>query len=318
MNQLLLTVGNIYIDHNIYGINGGAEFGLEPGKDYFATSGERVLGGSAVNAAMQARMLGLDVGFIGKTGTDPGAEEVRGLLDEQSIFRELVSEDPAHATSMSVDLIGKDGEFIGVHYGNASKSLAVADIDIGHELFGRCQAVYFGGTAKQPLLFQDCATLFDTLAGRGIKVFYDPNRFPAEEALTDRSLLHSQLAHVEGYFPNEQELLQAMDTASIDEALSKAISSGVGFIALKRGANGCRIKTKDDDFVVDGKKVEVVTTVGAGDCFNATFIAYYLKGSSLKVCAEHATTAAAIKVSQNIWPDEAAIQHFSSSQYKTT
>jgi len=139
---------------------------------------------------------------------------------------------------------------------------------------------------------------------------YDPNRFPAEEVLTDRSLLQGQLANVEGYFPNEDELLQAMDKTSIDEALNQAMQSGVTFVALKRGAQGCRIKTKDEDFVIDGKKVEVITTVGAGDCFNATFIAYYLKGLPLKECAERATIAAAIKVSRNIWPDEAAIESY--------
>ena len=73
MKQLLLTVGNIYIDHNIFQVDSGTELILESGRDYFAESDQRVLGGSAVNASLQARQLGLEVGFIGKTGTDPGA-----------------------------------------------------------------------------------------------------------------------------------------------------------------------------------------------------------------------------------------------------
>ncbi len=311
MKLLLLTVGNIYIDHNIFGVRGEGTFRLQSGKDYFASSGERVLGGSAVNAAMQIRRLGLEVGFVGKTGTDDGSKEVRALLKQQGIICDLMSEDAAHATSMAVNLIDKHGEFIGVHYGEASKTLSGEDIDTDNELFGRSQAVYFGGTAKQPLLFKDCAAVFRKLAARGIKIFYDPNRFPAEETLTDRSLLQSQLASVEGYFPNEAELLQAMDKTSVDEALDQAIQSGVTFVALKRGAQGCRVKTKAEDFVVEGKKVKVVTTVGAGDCFNATFMAYYLKGLSLRECAERATMAAAIRVSQNTWPDKIAIERYS-------
>lgn len=42
---LLITVGNIYIDHNIFSVNTGRDFRLESGKDYFASGGERVLGG---------------------------------------------------------------------------------------------------------------------------------------------------------------------------------------------------------------------------------------------------------------------------------
>jgi len=308
MKPLLLTVGNIYIDHNIFGVNAGDVFRLESGKDYFAGSSERVLGGSAVNAAMQVKRLGIDVGFVGKTGTDEGAKEVRALLDAQGIISDLVGEDATQATSMAVNLIDKNGEFIGVHYGEASKTLAAEDVAVDHALFERCSAIYFGGTAKQPVLFKQCAELFETLHSRGIKIFYDPNRFPAQEVLTDRSLLSGQLPFVEGYFPNEEELLQAADKTEIDDALEQVLDSGVTFVALKLGAKGCRVKTKDDDFTVPGKSVEAITTVGAGDCFNATFIAYYLKGSELKECAERATAAAAIKVSQNIWPDQTAIE----------
>jgi sugar/nucleoside kinase (ribokinase family) len=305
---LLLTVGNIYIDHNIFGVKAGEEFRLESGKDYFGEKGERVLGGSAVNAAMQARRLGLDVGFIGKTGTDKGSKEVRALLDQEGIISGLMTEDSQHATSMAVNLVDDKGEFIGAHYGEASKSLSIGDINLDHELFTRTAAVYFGGTAKQPLLFKACAKLFGELAERGIKVFYDPNRFPAAEVLTDRSLLRAQLTSITGYFPNEEEIMQATDTSTIDAALHNAVSAGVGFVALKLGAKGCRIKSQDEDFVVEGRTVTPVTTVGAGDCFNATFMASYLTGASLRECAERAVVASSIKVGQNIWPDEAAIK----------
>jgi len=312
MNQLLLTVGNIYIDHNIFGVNAGDEFRLESGKDYFANSGsERVLGGSAMNVAMQARRLGAEVCFVGKTGADSGAKEVRELLSVQGIISDLVSEDATQATSMAVNLIGKDGEFIGVHYGEASRTLALEDIDLNHDLFERCNGIYFGGTGKQPLLFSKCAELFSKLTSRGIKVFYDPNRFPAHEALADRSLLHDQLAFAEGYFPNEGELLQATEKTDVNEALDEVVGTGVKFVALKLGAKGCRIKTQTEDFTVEAKQVRAISTVGAGDCFNATFIVYYLQGASLKECAERATTAAAIKVSQNTWPDQATIENYS-------
>jgi len=310
MKQLLLTVGNIYVDHNVFGVKSGDEFRLESGKDYFASNGERVLGGSAVNVAMQARRLNIEVGFVGKTGTDSGAEEVRELLESQGIISDLVGEDAEHATSMAVNLIDKNGEFIGMHYGEASKTLAVEDVELSHDLFERCNGVYFGGTAKQPVLFGECAKLFSGLDKRGIKVFYDPNRFPAHEVLIDRSLLHDQLAYVEGYFPNEEELLQATDKTDVEEALRQVLSNGVKFVALKMGAKGCRIKTQTEDFAVEGKPVKAISTVGAGDCFNATFIVYYLKGLSLRECANRATTAAAIKVSQNIWPDQTVIENY--------
>lgn len=122
-----------------------------------------------------------------------------------------------------------------------------------------------------------------------------------------REKLFKQLAFVEGYFPDETELFQLTDTTDLNIALDKVLQTGVGFIVLKLGTKGCLVKTKSDGFYVEGRNVVPITTVGAGDCFNATFIAYYLKGKSLRVCTEMAATAASIKVSKNIWPDEAAI-----------
>lgn len=308
MKPLLLTVGNIYVDHNTFGIETGEEvFKLESGKDYFAVRSERVLGGSAVNVAMQALKLGAEVGFVGKTGKDEGGKEVRLLLQKEGILSDLVSDDAQLSTSMALNLVGKNGQFIGVHYGEASKSLSARDIDLSNELFGRCQAMYFGGTAKQPHLLKDGENLFQSLQAKNIKIFYDPNRFPAREESVDRNLLLAQLAYVEGYFPNEGELLQLTNKATVDEALEFVFGKGVRFVAVKLGAKGCRVKTAHDDFTVEGRKITPLTTVGAGDCFNATFIVNYLRGKSLNECAEQATTAAAIKVSQNIWPDEAAV-----------
>lgn len=310
MNPLLLTVGNIYLDHNIFKVKLGKSNYLELGKDYFGASGEKVLGGSAVNVAMQFRKLGLKVGFIGKTGKDEGAHEIKKLLNDHEIVSDLICEDPDINTSMAVNLIAEDGAFTGVHYGDASRTLCINDINFKSELIKQTQAVYFGGTAKQPLLFKDCHEVFAHFAKRGAKIFYDPNRLPAEECELDKSLFTKQLSYVEGYFPNEDELLQVTDETSIDEALKKIIQAGVKFVALKLGAKGCRIKTTNEDFEVDAYKIELQTTVGAGDCFNATFIAMCLRGHPLFECAKSATVAAALKVSQNIWPDEVAMNVF--------
>jgi len=299
---LVLTVGNIYVDHNLFGVRGGDNFTLESGKDYFGNSGERVLGGSAVNAAMQIKRLGLDVAFIGKTGSDEGSIEVRSLLEKEGIDASLVSQNDSFSTSMAVNLIDSKGEFIGIHYGDASKQLGTDDIDTNHSLFSRAKGIYFGGTAKQSRLFQNLESLFKEIDDRGIDIFYDPNRFPAEESKIDAKLLLNQLRYVTGYFPNQDELLQATGESSIDRALEHVIETGVKFIALKLGADGCRIKTLDQDLAVSGLTVVPKTTVGAGDCFNATFISYYLDGNDLQDCAKYATKAASIKVGQNVWP----------------
>lgn len=308
MNAMLLVVGNICIDHTVFGIKTGESQNLEMSRDYVGTSGEQVMGGSASNVAMQARQLGMQVGLVSKTGVDEEAQKLRQMLRDRGILGDLVTEDPTLDTLMRLNLVGEDGQYVGINYGNASRTLCAKDIDLGNPLFDRAAGVYFGGTAKQKQLFADCEELFAKLSQRGIKVFYDTNRFPPDSSEAHVALFKKQLAYVEGYFPNEAELLQATGGQSVDEALGVAIAAGVHFVALKMGPKGCRIKTKQDDFVVGGRRVEVVTTVGAGDSFNATFINYYLAGRSLKECAELATTAASIRVSRNTWPTKVDVE----------
>lgn len=308
MTKTLITVGNIYIDHNIFGIDTGGEFRLEPGKDYLAKDGEQVVGGSSTNVALQLKNLGNNVAITAKIGNDAAGEQIKSLLLKAGISSDLISVGEGLTTSMVVNIVALDGEFTGVHYGDASMNLTIEDIDLDNHLVKEANGIYFGGTIKQPKLFNQCEAMFKKLSSRGIKVFYDPNRFPALERFVDRTLLYKQLAYVEGYFPNLQELLQITDHTDIDDALNSIIKSGVGFIAVKLGSKGCRVKTSKLDFTVSGHEIEPLTTIGAGDCFNATFMSYYLDGYSLEQCAEYAIGASAIKVAENSWPSKYRIE----------
>ena len=58
------------------------------------------------------------------------------------------------------------------------------------------------------------------------------------------------------------------------------------------------LKTTNKDYAIDAKKVEVVSTVGAGDSFSATFLAYYLRNESIDTCLEMATKVSAFVVSK--------------------
>ena len=61
---------------------------------------------------------------------------------------------------------------------------------------------------------------------------------------------------------------------------------------------------QDKLYFEDAKKVDVVSTVGAGDCFGATFVTELLKGADLQSCIKRATEKSAYVVSkQDAIPD---------------
>ena len=70
-------------------------------------------------------------------------------------------------------------------------------------------------------------------------------------------------------------------------------------VIITKGEHGSMVYVKEGkDYHIAAKKVEVVSTVGAGDSFSATFLANYLKDESIETCLEMATKVSAFVVSK--------------------
>ncbi|MGI8420345.1 MAG: carbohydrate kinase family protein [Candidatus Levyibacteriota bacterium] len=306
----LITIGNIYLDNNIFKVDTGGQKALTVGKEYFAEKSEKVLGGSAVNFAMQAQNLGLSTAFLGRVGDDEEGQEIKNLLQEKHISADLVTTAPEDQTSIAFNVVLTDGEFVSFHWGNASRHLDADQIDLAHPLFNQTDAVYFGGTAKQEKVLDKFPILFHELHKKGIKIIIDPNRFPVNEQNIKREMLLESFQYVDCYLPNEEEIKQVAQEENLDTALEKVINKGTKLIVVKMGAKGCRIKSSTEDIIIPGFTVIPITTVGAGDTFNAGFVSQYLVSKSLEECARFANACAAIKVSENKFAELPEVEKF--------
>jgi sugar/nucleoside kinase (ribokinase family) len=312
--DMLIAVGNMYLDNNIFGVNNEGGNDLQVGKDYFADKSEVVVGGSAVNFAMQAIKLGMRGAFLGQVGDDENGKEAKRLLEQKGISSDLVITAPGVTTSVAINMIfARTGEFIGVHSGDASANLDPKQINIRHPLFQRAAAVYFGGTVKQKKVIENFPQLLRSLQETGIQIIVDPNRFLPDSKAESKEMLLKSLKYVDCYLPNEEEILQMTGQDNLDEALDSAFAQGVALIVVKLGAKGCRVKTKDLDFQAEGYNIKPITTVGAGDAFNAGFVISWLEKRSLEECAKFANAAAAVKVSKDIYPTRDEIKLFLSN-----
>ena len=84
--------------------------------------------------------------------------------------------------------------------------------------------------------------------------------------------------------PNERELLRITGTSTLDEALT-AISRKVPLTAVKCGAKGAIVQQGMRREVVPGVTVAPLDAIGAGDSFNAGFLACYVRGLAPEICA---------------------------------
>jgi sugar/nucleoside kinase (ribokinase family) len=88
------------------------------------------------------------------------------------------------------------------------------------------------------------------------------------------------LAHTDWFFPNAQEARLIAGVSDVEEATEKLAGEGLGVVA-KLGGDGALAHRGDEWARAQAPRVEVVDTVGAGDCFAAGFLAGQLAGMEL-------------------------------------
>jgi 2-dehydro-3-deoxygluconokinase len=302
----IAAIGNVYVETNFLGLVTAGADSLVVGKEYRAPSYEVRLGGSVANFAVQlTRLGGFRVAVVGKIGRDEMGKELKSLLSGAGIETDLIRVSSDQTVQTSVDsglVLGHSGQNIQVVGGNSNQKLSLSDIDLDSPYFSSVSAVYLGGFMKQESLYADYPLLVKRLCDRKIKVFLDHGRIPVDVTEDKKRVLTAALPYVTGYLPNETELLSVSGTHDMSSAMRWTTDMGVGFVAVKLGERGCKTFDGHRESAESGYPVTPVSTVGAGDAFNAGFISHYLSGHELSECARFANATAALRVATNRHP----------------
>lgn len=94
------------------------------------------------------------------------------------------------------------------------------------------------------------------------------------------------LGAVDALLINASEALSLTGANNVDEAGGR-LSAITPLVVIKRGADGASAYQGDQRLHSPALQVSVVDTTGAGDCFNAGFIAAYLRGEPLEMCLRY-------------------------------
>jgi len=136
--------------------------------------------------------------------------------------------------------------------------------------------------------------LMRELTAMGTKISFDPNIRP-ELMREHGGMLNEVMEHCSVLLPGVAELLSISGRDTIAEAVAACFENPtLEVIALKNGAEGCTIYTRDGNFSLGVYPVEVKDPTGAGDCFDGAFLCGLLEGKSLPEAARMGTAAAAL------------------------
>ncbi|GAA2331602.1 carbohydrate kinase family protein [Dactylosporangium salmoneum] len=244
-----------------------------------------VLGGSAAITAAGCARLGLRTGLLAAVGADVFGAFVRERLAERGVELFVPGSAGATPTGLSVILSAPGDRAILTLPGTIP---ALRPADVTDELLAAARHVHVASLFLQPGLHAGLAGVFTRARRLGVGTSLDTNWDPSGRW----AALEEILAVTDVFLPNAAELLavtggdpaaadgpdELLREAAVAAAAARLVSAGTT-VVLKDGARGGRAWWPGDGFTAaPGLPVDVVDTTGAGDSFNAGFLAARLAG----------------------------------------
>jgi sugar/nucleoside kinase (ribokinase family) len=246
-----------------------------------------VVGGSAAIMACGAARLGLSTGLVGVVGDDFLGRFMRESVAELGVDVSGVVVDGETPTGISVVLV-RDGDRAILTALGTIPALSAALVDV--ELLRAARHVHVSSYFLQERLRKELPALLADAKSAGATVSVDPNWDPREK--WDGGLLEL-LREVDLLFANEEEVRRIAREDDVESAARKLAQLGPR-VVVKLGAVGA-LAVRDAALVrASAPRVEVVDTVGAGDSFDAGFLAGFLSERSDEESLELACACGAL------------------------
>jgi ribokinase len=237
-------------------------------------------GGSA-NFIVAARHLGLAVSAAGAVGDDAYGAQILAPLRERGVDLSSVVVTPGSTSTIVITLTDRQsGEhvFLG-HYGEGPEIPYPKELDAKID---QADALFLSGyTLVEKRIVPMTLRAIDYAHKRDKPITMDVGPL---FKLADELHVKWVLKHVYLLFLTADEA--SLVTKHDERAYADLLLEGPKFAVVKAGAQGCMIVTRDGWFQVPAFKMDhVVDTVGAGDTFDAAFVAGLINGLEMRECA---------------------------------
>jgi sugar/nucleoside kinase (ribokinase family) len=249
------------------------------------------LGGSGALMARAAARLGLRTAFVGLVGADEAGDLSLAMLTAAGVDISGVRRTADVPTAMTVVFVRPGGDRAILTSPGTLADFGPEHVDEG--ILGRAAHVHAASMFLQPRLALGLPGLFSLARRSGATTSLDTNDDPSGRWVLDRVAL---LAEVDYLLPNEREAVALGFGAGADrdgDPLPAArMLAGLGpTVVVKRGAGGASALVPAGgairemharlDAPVDALGT-LVDTVGAGDAFDAGFLAGLATGEDLR------------------------------------
>jgi sugar/nucleoside kinase (ribokinase family) len=257
-------------------------------RELLASSFRVTLGSSAAILAHNLAALGARVGFASLAAKDDFSKMALGYLAERKVDLSGMRYSDGPAGSGITVVVNHGAVRHILSYLGTTSEINAAHLDVDY----LCSAKHFHLSSLFLLkgLHKDLPGLFKRIKQRGLTISLDTNDDPDD---VWGGVLEEILPLVDVLLPNERELLRITKTGTIDDALAAAAQK-VPLIVVKCGPRGSIVQRGRERHFVPPVNLTPVDAIGAGDSFNAGFLACYVRGLPPEECAVVGNIAGAI------------------------
>jgi 5-dehydro-2-deoxygluconokinase len=261
----------------------------------------RYLGGSSANMAVGLARLGASVGMIASLGNDSLSEFLTGFLKAENVDTSHVQTAPGYLPSLCLTEVSPPDRFPQVFYRRdpVDTRLDVTGEDLDYIAQSRMFITNGTSLCASPSRESTYRSL-ERARQAGCRVVLDVDYRAMSWTKPEEAGLAVRLAlpFVDVLIGNELELMLVAGTARLEDAVEKLRKLRVPMLVSKLGDKGTRVWKDEQPVFLMPYKVQVVSTIGAGDGFASGFLFGLVKGLPVVECLHYGNAAAAIVVSR--------------------
>lgn len=247
------------------------------------------VGGAEDNFAIGLARLGFKCGWFSRLGNDELGVEIFRTIRGEGIDVSRVIFDPDAQTGIFFVERHAHGDFKCYFYRQFSAASRISPADIDPDYIKQAKIIYLTGITPviSESAYQATEKVFQVALKNGQTIVFDPNlRLRICDITTARAILIPMMQKSSYVLPGEEELKLLMDCQELPAAIENARSLGISNLVVKVGAKGAVLACGNKKAInIPGFAVRnPVSSMGAGDCFGAGFVAGLLKEQPLEQC----------------------------------
>ena len=249
-----------------------------------------VPGGSVFNGIISLGRMGVNVDFISETGNDKVGNIILDFMKENGVGTSYVNVFPEGKSPVSLAFLNEKNEPEYLFYKDYPKQRLEVPLPPIEEddifLFGSYYSL-------NPVLRKRVREFLEYAQDRKAILYYDPNfrKAHAHEAIHVMPAVLENLEYADIVRGSDEDFLNLFGETDLDKVYKEHIQFYCNVFLATRGAEGADLRINDRKLHFDAPPIRPVSTIGAGDNFNAGVVYGLLKYDIRKKDLPHLTDA---------------------------